>query len=89
MAEATEGAQVTLAIRPEHMLLIRDSRSISFGNAKVTAVVFQGSFKRVLAESTTKSALSFIAKVPAELEVAIGDTVTPCCHIEDLIVLTK
>ena len=89
VAEAPEGSQVALAIRPEHMLLIRDSRSISFGNAKVTAVVFQGSFKRVLADSTTRSGPSFIAKVPAELEVATGDTVTPCCHIEDLIMLTK
>ena len=89
VATAQEGAQVTLAIRPEHMLLIRDSRSIPFGNAKVTAVVFQGSFKRVLADSTSKSGPSFIAKVPAELEVAVGDIVTPCCHIEDLIMLTK
>jgi spermidine/putrescine transport system ATP-binding protein len=71
------------------MLLIRDSRSITFGNAHVTAVVFQGSFKRVLAISTVTSGLSFIAKIPAELEVAVGDTVTPCCHIEDLIMLAK
>jgi spermidine/putrescine transport system ATP-binding protein len=89
VATAQEGAQVTLAIRPEHMLLIRDARSISFGNACVTAVVFQGSFKRVLADSTSKSRPSFIAKVPAELEVAVGDVVTPCCHIEDLIMLTR
>ena len=89
IANAEDGAQVTLAIRPEHMLLIRDSRSITFGNALVTAVVFQGSFKRVLASSTVKSGPTFIAKIPAELEVAIGDTVTPCCHIEDLIMLAK
>ena len=89
IANAEDGAQVTLAIRPEHMLLIRDSRSITFGNARVTAVIFQGSFKRVLAVSTMKAGPSFIAKIPAELEVAIGDVVTPCCHIEDLIMLTK
>jgi spermidine/putrescine transport system ATP-binding protein len=89
IANAEDGAQVTLAIRPEHMLLIRDSRSIAFGNARVTAVIFQGSFKRVLAVSTMKSGPSFIAKIPAELEVAIGDVVTPCCHIEDLIMLAK
>jgi spermidine/putrescine transport system ATP-binding protein len=89
IANAEDGAQVTLAIRPEHMLLIRDSRSIAFGNARVTAVIFQGSFKRVLAESTMRSGSSFIAKIPAELEVAVGDIVTPCCHIEDLIMLAK
>ena len=89
IASAEDGAQVTLAIRPEHMLLIRDSRSITFGNARVTAIIFQGSFKRVLADSTMRSGPSFIAKIPAELEVAVGDIVTPCCHIEDLIMLTK
>ena len=89
IANAEDGAQVTLAIRPEHMLLIRDSRSIAFGNARVTAVIFQGSFKRVLAVSTMKSGPSFIAKISAEIEVAIDDVVTPCCHIEDLIMLAK
>jgi len=89
IANAADGAQVTLAIRPEHLLLIRASRSLAFGHARVTAVVFQGSFKRVLAVSTMKSGPSFIAKIPAELEVAIGDVVTPCCHIEDLVMLTK
>ena len=89
IANAEDGAQVNLAIRPEHMLLIRDSHSITFGNARVTAVVFQGSFKRVLADSTSRSGPSFIAKVPLEVEVAVGDVVTPCCHIEDLIMLMK
>jgi spermidine/putrescine transport system ATP-binding protein len=89
IANAEDGAQVTLAIRPEHMLLIRDSRSVIFGNARVTAVVFQGSFKRVLADSTTRSGPSFVAKVPLEVEVAVGDIISPCCHIEALIMLPK
>ena len=33
IATAEEGAKVTLAIRPEHMRLIRDSRSVTFGSA--------------------------------------------------------
>jgi len=89
VATAQEGTQVTLAIRPEHLLLIRKARSIPFGNARVTAVVFQGSFKRVLADSTSKSGPPFIAKVPVELQVAVGDLVSPCCHIEDLVMLTR
>ena len=89
VATAQEGAQVTLAIRPEHLLLFRKARSIPFGNARVTAVVFQGSFKRVLADSTSKSGPPFIAKVPVELQVAVGDVVSPCCHIEDLVMLTR
>ncbi len=89
IAEAAEGAAVTLAVRPEHMRLIRDSRSVTFGAAQVTAVIFQGSFKRVLAESASRVGFFFIARIPAEHDVSVGDTVTPCCHIEDLIVLAK
>ncbi len=89
IAEAAEGAAVTLAVRPEHMRLIRNSRSVTFGTAQVTAVIFQGSFKRVLAESNSRVGFMFIARIPAEHDVSVGDTVTPCCHIEDLIVLAK
>ena len=89
IAEAAEGAKVTLAVRPEHLRLIRDSRSVTFGTAQVTAVIFQGSFKRVLAESTSRVGFFFIARIPAEHDVSVGDTVTPCCHIEDLIMLAK
>jgi spermidine/putrescine transport system ATP-binding protein len=89
IAEAAEGAAVTLAVRPEHMRLIRDSRSVTFGAAQVTAVIFQGSFKRVLAESASRVGFFFIARIPAEHDVSVGDTVTPCCHIEDLIMLAK
>ena len=66
IATAEEGAKVTLAIRPEHLRLIRDSRSVTFGSAEVTAVIFQGSFKRVVATSTTLSGPTFIAKIPAD-----------------------
>ena len=89
IASFAEGAKVTLAVRPEHLRLTRDSRSITFGKAEVTSVVFQGSFKRVIAQSTSLSGPSFIARLPAEAEVNVGETVTPCCHIEDLILLAK
>ena len=89
VATAEEGAKVALAIRPEHLRLIRDSRSVTFGSAEVSAVIFQGSFKRVVATSTTLSGPTFIAKIPATHDVSVGDTVTPCCHIENLLLLTK
>ena len=84
---ASYGRSVTLAVRPENLRLAREARTLPFGTAKVTAVVFQGSFKRVLAESDTVAGQSFIAKAAAGLDVAIGDTVTPCCRAEDVIVL--
>ena len=89
IANAEDGAQVTLAIRPEHMLLIRDSRSITFGNAQVTAVIFQGSFKRVLAESTMRSRPVLHCQNTGGTRDDRWRYCHPCCHIEDLIMLTK
>ena len=68
IANAEDGAQVTLAIRPEHMLLIRNSRTIAFGNALVTAVMFQEALSEYSPASTMKSGPTFIAKIPAELK---------------------
>ena len=82
-AAGEPGFDVSLAIRPEHMRLEPQGASVSLGEAKVIAVVFQGSFKRVLAVSIKNRRVTFIAKVRANHEVAVGDTVTPCCHTED------
>ncbi len=88
-AKAEPKSQVTLAVRPEHLRLTRGSRTVPFGKARITAVVFQGSFKRVLAQSMEASGQTFIAKVPADMNAAIGDIVTPCCHIDDLVLLSR
>jgi spermidine/putrescine transport system ATP-binding protein len=88
-AVAQPGASVTLAVRPENLQLRRDSRTISFGTAKVSSVTFQGSFKRIIAESDMIQGQSFFARTAAGFDVAIGDTVTPCCHPQDLILLAS
>ena len=84
-APGTPGSPTWLAIRPEHLRLAREPGTIRLGEAHVTAVVFQGSFKRVLAESDAGQA--FIAKVAAETDVAVGDKVTPSCRAEHMIPL--
>ena len=83
------GASVTLAVRPENLHLKGDSRAIPLGTAKVSAVTFQGSFKRILAESDLIPRQSFVARTVAGLETAVGDTVTPCCNPEDMILLVS
>ena len=81
------GANVALAIRPEHLVLGEAKGDVAFGMAKVGHVVFQGSFKRVLAASMQDAALQFIAKAPASATVQAGDTVPVSCHAQDIILL--
>jgi spermidine/putrescine transport system ATP-binding protein len=84
---STAGAKVALAIRPEHLVLGEAKGSVLLGMAKVGDVVFQGSFKRVLATSTLDPALQFIAKAPAFATVQAGDTVPVSCQAQDIILL--
>ena len=83
MGESTFIDEALAAIRPEHLRLEAEPGMISFGEARVTSVVFQGSFKRVLAEGA--SGQTFIARVPANTVVAIGDSVTPSARAEHMI----
>jgi spermidine/putrescine transport system ATP-binding protein len=81
------GSTTAVAIRPEHLVLSA-AGGITLGTALVTDVVFQGSFKRVLAISQADPALHFIAKVPAAAGVQSGDTVAISCNAGDIILLT-
>ncbi|AZO24042.1 ABC transporter ATP-binding protein [Mesorhizobium sp. M1E.F.Ca.ET.045.02.1.1] len=81
------GAGVALAIRPEHLVLGETKADVALGTAKVSDVVFQGSFKRVLAASTRDPALQFIAKAPASATVRAGDTIAVSCNAQDIILL--
>ncbi|TPN21572.1 ABC transporter ATP-binding protein [Mesorhizobium sp. B2-3-3] len=81
------GTSIALAIRPEHLRLGETKGDIALGSAKVSDVVFQGSFKRVLATSELDPALQFIAKAPASTTVQAGDTVVVSCNADDIIQL--
>ncbi|TIS53991.1 MAG: ABC transporter ATP-binding protein [Mesorhizobium sp.] len=81
------GANVALAIRPEHLVLGDTKADVTLGMAKIGDVVFQGSFKRVLATSTQDPALQFIAKAPASATVQAGDTTAVSCNAQDIILL--
>lgn len=82
------GAKVALAVRPEHLVLGAAGGAIALGTAEVSDVVFQGSFKRVLAASTLDPALQFIARAPASATVQTGDTTAVSCNPDDIILLT-
>ncbi|TIV58811.1 ABC transporter ATP-binding protein [Mesorhizobium sp.] len=84
---STAGATVALAIRPEHLVLGEAKGDVPLGTATVGDVVFQGSFKRVLAASTLDPALQFIAKASASATVQAGDTIAISCNAQDIILL--
>jgi spermidine/putrescine transport system ATP-binding protein len=83
------GTAVALAIRPEHLVLGAAAGTVALGTAKVSDVVFQGSFKRILAVSIEHPALQFIAKVPAAAAVQPGDIAAVSCDAGDIIVLAS
>jgi len=87
-----DGARVSpvgLAIRPEHLRLGSGDGGLSLGSAIVTDVVFQGSFKRVLAVSRTDPQVRFIARVPPGTRVAPDQTVEVFCRPEDVVLLER
>ncbi|KRB30743.1 MULTISPECIES: ABC transporter ATP-binding protein [Mesorhizobium] len=81
------GSAIALAIRPEHLILGGAAGTAGLGTAKVSDVVFQGSFKRVLAISAEDPSLQFIAKLQASATVQPGDTVAVSCDTDQIIVL--
>jgi spermidine/putrescine transport system ATP-binding protein len=103
--EGPVGSRVTLAVRPEHLRLdpAETSRgrglpraggavpgwAIPLGEASVTEIVFQGSFKRVLATASLDPSVRFIAKAPATAVLQAGDSVAVSCQATDVILLTK
>ncbi|TGQ64534.1 ABC transporter ATP-binding protein [Mesorhizobium sp. M00.F.Ca.ET.186.01.1.1] len=84
-----QGTTVALAIRPEHLVLGAASGAVALGQATIGDVVFQGSFKRVLATSALDPALQFIAKAPASAKVRAGDTIAVSCDASDIILLAN
>jgi spermidine/putrescine transport system ATP-binding protein len=82
------GQKVTIAIRPENMLLTGGRGLVALGRAGVKEIVFQGSFKRVEAqwEGTGRSAT---IKAPSSTAVQAGDALELFCRAEDMIVLAS
>jgi spermidine/putrescine transport system ATP-binding protein len=78
-----------IAIRPENLRLERQIGLVALGEARVTTVVFQGSYKRVLAVSTARPDLVFIARAEAGTAIAPGDLCMPGCRPDDLIILPR
>jgi spermidine/putrescine transport system ATP-binding protein len=86
-SDASIRAQVTLAIRPEHVVI--GNTPLPLGRAKVSDVVFQGSFKRVTATPERAPQISLLARLPADAIVQPGDLVEFACDPKHVLVLTR
>jgi len=85
--DLTAGTSVVLAIRPEHLLFGSGVGRLPLGAAEIVDVVFQGSYKRVLATSVVDPEVTFIVKAPANAAVQPGATMAVACHPQDIILL--
>jgi spermidine/putrescine transport system ATP-binding protein len=86
--EAEEGEEIELAIRPENLKL-QGSREawLHLGRARITDVVFQGSFKRVIAVSDSMPPVQMILRIGTEEGVKLREHVDIYCRPADLILL--
>jgi spermidine/putrescine transport system ATP-binding protein len=78
--DAQVGQAVTLAIRPEHLRLQQQKGDVALGEAKITAITFQGSFKRIVADA-------FVIKAGTEIEHASGDMIDLFCAPQHIVLL--
>jgi spermidine/putrescine transport system ATP-binding protein len=62
---------------------------VSLGEARISAITFQGSFKRVLAESLAVPGLTFIARTGPEERMTVGAACNPSCRLEDIMHLAR
>ena len=72
------------AIRPEHITITKSKGRL--GSAKITDIVYQGSYKRVLAKSDVAQ---FIIRATAETDLAIGQSVQLDCQATHMIKLLR
>jgi spermidine/putrescine transport system ATP-binding protein len=69
----TLGASTMIAIRPEHIEIV--NRDGNLGAATIETVVYQGSFKRVMARSDVDQSVVFNIHADAAVAIAMGDRI--------------
>jgi spermidine/putrescine transport system ATP-binding protein len=89
MGEATAGATVAIAIRPENLFAEPRPGDREICQAIVREVIFQGSFKRVLGVADGPVAVPVILRVPAGSALKPGDRVRLGARPPDLILLAR
>jgi spermidine/putrescine transport system ATP-binding protein len=86
--EAEEGDEIELAVRPENLKLYGNREAwLHLGRARITDVVFQGGFKRVIAVSDSMPPVQMILRIGTEESVKLREHVEVYCRPADLILL--
>jgi spermidine/putrescine transport system ATP-binding protein len=88
--EAETGEEIELAVRPENLKLHGSREAwLHLGRARITDVVFQGSFKRVIAVSDSMPPVQMILRIGTEEGVKLREHAEIYCRPADLIVLME
>jgi spermidine/putrescine transport system ATP-binding protein len=85
--DAAAGTEVTLVIRPEHIIM--GDAPLSLGKSRIGEVVFQGSYKRISAIPERAAELNLLARLPAEAVIRSGDEAEFACDPRHVLVMTR
>jgi spermidine/putrescine transport system ATP-binding protein len=77
----------TIAIRPEHLTIT--AKGGNLGEAKVLTVTFQGSFKRVFAQSLSDASITFIIRCDAAKAIHANDVISLAVEQHHMIMLRE
>ncbi len=77
----------TIAIRPEHVVIAATTGNL--GEARVVSVVFQGSFKRVLAQSLRDASITFTIRTEAGAVIHVQDIISLAVEPQHMIMLRQ
>jgi spermidine/putrescine transport system ATP-binding protein len=81
------GAASMVAIRPEHISFANAPDAL--GEAVVDTIVYQGSFKRVMAHSKLDPSVVFNIRAEAALRIAVGEKVSLGVDPRDVVLLNR
>ncbi len=85
---ASQGYDIHVSIRPEHILLEAGEDTESLGRAVLIDSVFQGAHHRCRARTTGRENVELLIYVPVERAVAVGDEVDVHARRHRIVLLT-
>jgi spermidine/putrescine transport system ATP-binding protein len=88
--KADAGAAVHVSIRPEKLrlgLATGQAGAVALGTGRVTELVFQGTHRRCRIRMDSDAGTELLARVPLEVEIAMGDATGLHARASDLVLL--
>jgi len=83
-------AEVWIVLRPEHLRIgPGDNGAVSLGYARITEIVFQGSYVKVLAESELKGLNGFNLHLPQDTDISLSSRVLVHTNPKNVVMLGR